>query len=80
MIYYNMLVIYKNRKNIILYYIISSANVNLHKAKDAKNDEFYTQLSDIEKKLNELTRWFTNLDVAKRHEKLTFWKPFTQEE
>ena len=25
-----------------------AANENLHKAKDAKNDEFYTQLTDIE--------------------------------
>ncbi len=29
-----------------------SRNTNLHKAKEAKNDEFYTQLSDIEKELN----------------------------
>ena len=28
-----------------------SQNVNLHKAKTAKKDEFYTQLSDIEKEL-----------------------------
>tara|TARA_R110000744_G_scaffold275052_1_gene388020 strand:- start:348 stop:617 length:270 start_codon:yes stop_codon:yes gene_type:complete len=27
------------------------ANGNMHKAKTAKNDEFYTQLSDIEKEL-----------------------------
>jgi len=26
-------------------------NNNLHKAKTAKNDEFYTQLTDIEKEL-----------------------------
>ena len=26
-------------------------NENLHKAKEAKNDEFYTQLSDIENEL-----------------------------
>lgn len=26
-------------------------NSNLHKAKKAKNDEFYTQLSDIEKEM-----------------------------
>jgi hypothetical protein len=24
-----------------------AANANLHKAKDAKNDEFYTQLTDV---------------------------------
>ena len=29
----------------------STANSNLHKAKTGKNDEFYTQLSDIEKEL-----------------------------
>ena len=27
-------------------------NENLHKAKDAKNDEFYTQYSDIEAEMN----------------------------
>lgn len=32
------------------------------------------------KKLNGLTRWFTNLDVAKRHEKLILWKKYTPEE
>ena len=30
---------------------MSSKNANLHKAKDEKNDEFYTQLSDIEREL-----------------------------
>lgn len=30
---------------------MTSANANLHKAKDEKNDEFYTQLTDIEKEL-----------------------------
>ena len=28
-----------------------SLNNNLHKAKDSKNDEFYTELTDIEKEL-----------------------------
>jgi hypothetical protein len=28
-----------------------SENANLHQAKKAKKDEFYTQLSDIEKEL-----------------------------
>lgn len=28
-----------------------AANANLHKAKDAKNDEFYTQLTDVVKEL-----------------------------
>ena len=30
---------------------MASANANLHKAKDAKNDEFYTQLTDVSKEL-----------------------------
>lgn len=34
----------------------------------------------ITKKLNGLTRWFTNLDVAKRHEKLILWKNYMPEE
>lgn len=34
----------------------------------------------VTKKLNGLTRWFTNLDVAKRHEKLILWKNYTPEE
>ena len=34
----------------------------------------------LTKKLNGLTRWFTNLDVAKRHEKLILWKKYTPEE
>ena len=29
-----------------------SANRNLHQAKNAKNDEFYTQYQDIEKEVN----------------------------
>lgn len=34
----------------------------------------------LTKKVNGLTRWFTNLDVAKRHEKLILWKNYTPEE
>ena len=30
---------------------MASANANLHKAKDAKNDEFYTQLTDVSKEM-----------------------------
>ena len=29
-------------------------NTNLHAAKRAKNDEFYTQLTDIEKEISEM--------------------------
>lgn len=36
----------------VLYKSIKSKNSNLIKAKKAKNDEFYTQLSDIEKELS----------------------------
>ncbi len=35
-----------------------SLNNNLHKAKNSKNDEFYTQLSDIEKELKHYTKHF----------------------
>ena len=33
-------------------------NTNLHKAKNAKNDEFYTQLSDIENELKHYKEHF----------------------
>ena len=33
-------------------------NSNLHKAKTAKNDEFYTQLTDIEKELKHYKEHF----------------------
>lgn len=35
-----------------------SANANLHKAKENKNDEFYTQLSDVEKELKHYKEHF----------------------
>ena len=34
----------------------------------------------ITKKINGLSRWFTNLDIKKRHEKLILWKNYTPEE
>jgi len=37
-----------------------SKNRNLHKAKSAKNDEFYTQISDIEKELKHYRNHFKN--------------------
>ena len=40
------------------------ANENLHKAKEAKNDEFYTQLSDVAKELRHYKEHFK--DVYKR--------------
>ena len=36
----------------------SANNKNLHKAKNAKNDEFYTQLPDIENELRHYTEHF----------------------
>ena len=36
----------------------TSANKNLHNAKTGKNDEFYTQLSDIEKELRHYKEHF----------------------
>ena len=37
---------------------IKSSNSNLHKAREAKKDEFYTQLSDIEKELSHYKEYF----------------------
>ena len=37
-----------------------SLNKNLHKAKTGKNDEFYTQLSDIEKEMRHYKKHFKN--------------------
>ncbi|MBF1003279.1 MAG: modification methylase, partial [Candidatus Nanogingivalaceae bacterium] len=34
------------------------ANKNLHNAKESKNDEFYTQLEDIEKELSHYRHHF----------------------
>ena len=36
------------------------ANSNLHRAAKAKNDEFYTQLSDVEKELKYYRNQFKN--------------------
>ena len=41
--------------------------------------EFITP-AGVTKKINGLTRWFTNLDITKRHEKLILWKNYTPEE
>ena len=34
----------------------------------------------ITKKISGLTRWFTNLDIAKRHESIILWKKYTPED
>ena len=49
----NVTFIYKNMNN-------KSSNKNLHKASKAKKDEFYTQLSDIEKELGHYKKHFKN--------------------
>ena len=40
-----------------------SKNSNLHAAKSAKNDEFYTQLSDVEKEMNYYKDFFRGKKV-----------------
>ena len=42
-------------------------------------DNFMTPDGET-KKVNGLARWFTNLDIQKRHEKLILWKHYTPEE
>lgn len=55
-------------------------NKNLHQAKSAKNDEFYTQLTDIEKELQHYTKHFRgkvvfcNCDDPRES---NFWKFFS---
>ena len=56
-----------------------SANANLHKAKDAKNDEFYTQLTDVSKELMHYKQHFKNKIVFCNCDDPTwsaFWKYF----
>ena len=55
-------------------------NANLHKAKDAKNDEFYTQLTDIEKELKHYKHHFENKIVfcnCDDPEYSNFWQYFS---
>ena len=42
---------------------MGNQNKNLHKAKTQKNDEFYTQISDIEKELKYYTQYFKGVVV-----------------
>lgn len=54
-------------------------NDNLHKAKDAKNDEFYTQLTDVSKELMHYKQHFKNKSVLCNCDDPTwsaFWKYF----
>ena len=58
---------------------MASANSNLHKAKNAKNDEFYTQLTDIEKELMHYKAHFKDKIVLCNCDDPTwsaFWKYF----
>lgn len=56
---------------------MASANANLHKAKDAKNDEFYTQLTDVAKELMHYKAHFKDKTVLCNCDDPTwsaFWK------
>lgn len=58
---------------------MASANANLHKAKNAKNDEFYTQLTDIAKELMHYKAHFKDKIVFCNCDDPTlsaFWKYF----
>lgn len=56
-----------------------STNANLYKAKDAKNDEFYTQLTDVSKELMHYKQHFKDKTVLCNCDDPTlsaFWKYF----
>ena len=58
----------------------SNKNSNLHSAKKAKNDEFYTQLSDIEKELRHYKKHFRDKTVfcnCDDPEWSNFWQYFS---
>ena len=58
----------------------STTNKDLHKANKAKNDEFYTQISTIEKELGHYKNYFKNKTVfcnCDDPEESNFWKYFT---
>jgi len=55
-------------------------NTNLHKAKKEKNDEFYTQISDIEKELGHYKEQFRNKTIFLNCDDPSwsnFWRYFT---
>lgn len=58
---------------------MAGANTNLHKAKNAKNDEFYTQLTDVAKELMHYKHHFKGQVVFCNCDDPTwsaFWKYF----
>lgn len=58
---------------------MANKNANLHKAKDAKNDEFYTQLTDVAKELMHYKAHFKDRIVLCNCDDPTwsaFWKYF----
>lgn len=60
---------------------MASANANLHKAKDAKNDEFYTQLADVSKEMIHYKEHFKGKTLFCNCDDPTmsaFWKYFHQ--
>lgn len=57
-----------------------SSNANMHKAKNEKNDEFYTQITDIEKELKHYKKHFKDKVVfcnCDDPEWSNFWKYFS---
>lgn len=44
--------------------VVESKNSSLGKARDAKQDEFYTQLSDIEKELKHYRKYFKGMLIS----------------
>ena len=56
-----------------------AGNRNLHKAKDTKNDEFYTQIADIEREIKYYRNHFKDAVVlcnCDDPEWSNFWKYF----
>lgn len=58
-----------------------SSNTHLQKANKAKKDEFYTQLSDIERELKHYKEYFRNKVIfcnCDDPEESHFWKYFSE--
>lgn len=59
---------------------MKNKNTNLHNANRAKNDEFYTQISDIEKELKHYKTYFKDKVIfcnCDDPEESNFWKFFS---
>ena len=76
---YETLYIVVERCSIMVKSKSKKSNTNLHKAKAEKNDEYYTQLSDIEKELGHYKKQFKNKIVYCNCDDSTesnFWQYF----